>query len=358
MKERIIQLLFLFTICFNSFGTKTDIDYYDNNGLSYFLKENLQTEEVDFLIDKLRKVNITESDSKELLNNLINIVERYVYLDIIQYLPQPKENYFNIVDLVDKLKNVTKAERPIYDLFREINLIISEYQDNHFSFSYNRGILQGYKLSEMFFISPIKYQVTKNGIYGKLSDLYRLFDEELVNKIKEKENKIIVKINGIEPLEFIQRINKGFLQCKSPQDQFVLNMNNMDQMSLISYQFEKGDLNNILILYEDKTSLEYNYSIGFIQKNSEQFFNYFVEHFQQNPESYSKISEISKSFLEEKNQFLKANEQIRWDKEIKNKNGIGIKYRIDNNKQMNIIYQETFSFDNLEEILNVILIKN
>ena len=128
----------------------------------------------------------------------------------------------------------------------------------------------------------------------------------------------------------------------------------MDQMSLISYQFEKGDLNNILILYEDKTSLEYNYSIGFIQKNSEQFFNYFVEHFQQNLESYSKISEISKSFLEEKNQFLKANEQIRWDKEIKNKNGIGIKYRIDNNKQMNIIYQETFSFDNLEEIFNVI----
>ena len=155
MKERIIQLLFLFTICFNSFGTKTDIDYYDNNGLSYFLKENLQTEEVDFLIDKLRKVNITESDSKELLNNLINIVERYVYLDIIKYPSQPKENYFNIVDLVEKLKNVTTAERPIYGLFREINLIISEYQDNHFSFSYNRGILQGYKLSEMFFISPI-----------------------------------------------------------------------------------------------------------------------------------------------------------------------------------------------------------
>ena len=84
------------------------------------------------------------------MNNLINIVERYVYLDIIKYPSQPKENYFNIVDLVEKLKNVTTAERPIYGLFREINLIISEYQDNHFSFSYNRGILQGYKLSEMF----------------------------------------------------------------------------------------------------------------------------------------------------------------------------------------------------------------
>ena len=40
--------------------------------------------------------------------------------------------------------------------------------------------------------------------------------------------------------------------AKSPQAQFVLNINNMDQMNLMSYQFDKGDLNNILMLYEDE----------------------------------------------------------------------------------------------------------
>ena len=54
----------------------------------------------------------------------------------------------------------------------------------------------------------------------------------------------------------------------------------------------------------------------FVQKKWEILY-YFVGHFKQKPESYSKLSEISKSFLEEKNQPLKANEQIKWDKEIK-----------------------------------------
>ena len=36
----------------------------------------------------------------------------------------------------------------------------------------------------MFFTSPIEYQVTKNGIYGKSSYLSSLFDEDLINTIK------------------------------------------------------------------------------------------------------------------------------------------------------------------------------
>ena len=128
----------------------------------------------------------------------------------------------------------------------------------------------------------------------------------------------------------------------------------MDQMSLMSYQFEKGDLNNILILYEDESSLKFNYTMAFVQKKNEKFFNYFVEHFKQKPESYSKLSEISKSFLEEKSQLLKANEQIKWNKEIKNKNGQSIKCRIESDKQMNIIYQSTFSFDTDDEIFEAI----
>ena len=68
----------------------------------------------------------------------------------------------------------------------------------------------------MFFVSPIEYQVAKNGIYGKPSYLSTLFDEDLINTIKEKASKKIVKINNIEPLEFIKRINNEFVQCKSP----------------------------------------------------------------------------------------------------------------------------------------------
>ena len=349
-----ILLLFLLILCFNCLDTKTSIDSR-NLGLSDFIKGNFQAIEVDFIIEEIRKTKISESESKEIVNNLINIVERYVYLDIIKNPPQPKENYFNVVDLVERLKNVNTEERPVYDFFRDINLIISECQDNHFTFNYNKEILQGYKLEQIFFVSPIHYQITKNAIYGKPSDLFTLFDEEIINQIRQNQGKKIVKINDLEPLEFIQKINKGFRQCKSPQAQFVLNTNNMEQMSLSSYQFEKGDLNDITILYEDETYLKYNYTIGFAKKTNEQFYNYFAERTKPNPESYLTISQISKSFMKKSNLFMGTNEQIKWDKEINNENSQSIKCKIDTNKGMNVIYQETFSFEDMSSTINLLM---
>ena len=86
MKERILQISFLLILCFNSFDTQTDINSYQKI-ISNFLKENLQTIEIDFFIDEIRKTKISENDSKELVNNIINIVERYVYFDIIKNPP-------------------------------------------------------------------------------------------------------------------------------------------------------------------------------------------------------------------------------------------------------------------------------
>ena len=150
MEQKILQLLFVLILCFNFSDTKAVVDYLDL-GIENFIKENFKSSEIDYVIDEIRKVKISESDAKALVNNLINILERYVYLDIIKKPPQPKENYFNTVDLMEKLKNIDTKERPVYDLFRDINLIISECQDGHFTIDYNKEILNGYKLSEMFF---------------------------------------------------------------------------------------------------------------------------------------------------------------------------------------------------------------
>ena len=206
MEIKIIRILFLIILCLNYSYTKI-VSESLNAGIVNFIQENFQASDIDYTIEEIRKIKISESDAKTLVNNLINIVERYVYLDIIKNPPKPKENYFNTVDLVEKLKNVNTAERPIYDLYRDINLIISECQDIHFSFEYNKEILNGYKLEQIFFVSPVEYQITKNGIYGKPSYLYILFDADLINQIKSKEGKKITKINDVDPLEFIQKIN-------------------------------------------------------------------------------------------------------------------------------------------------------
>ena len=199
MELRLMQLLFVLVLNFNYSYTKDAVDSLDLV-LADFIKDNFKSSEVDKVIDEIRKVNISESDAKALVNNLINILERYVYLDIIKKPPQPKENYFNTVDLMEKLKNVSTKERPVYDIFRDIDLIISQCQDGHLYIDYNKEIFNGYKFRELTFISPIEYQITKNGVYNKPSYFSALFDENLINQIKEKEGKKIKTINDLEPL--------------------------------------------------------------------------------------------------------------------------------------------------------------
>ena len=353
MELRLMQLLFMLVLNFNYSYTKDAVDSLDLV-LADFIKDNFKSSEVDKVIDEIRKVNISESDAKALVNNLINILERYVYLDIIKKPPQPKENYFNTVDLMEKLKNVSTKERPVYDIFRDIDLIISQCQDGHLYIDYNKEIFNGYKFRELSFISPIEYQITKNGVYNKPSYFSALFDENLINQIKEKEGKKIKTINDLEPLEFIQKANKGFYQFKSPQAQFVSNMNDMVHFLLSTYQLEKEDLNEITILYEDSTQLKYYYKIGYPEKKNKQFFNYFVQHFKQYPENYLTIPDIVQSFMRKNHFFIEANEQIQWNKVITNKNGLSIKCKVDSNKHMNVIYQESFSFDDWQMVIDTL----
>ena len=354
MELKIIRLFCVLIFCFNYSLPKAAVDSLDL-GILDFIKENFQSADVDYTIEEIRKTKISSSNSRQLVDNLINIVERYVYLDIMKKPPQPKENYFNTVDLVEKLKHVNIAERPVYDLLRDINLIISQCQDGHFSIHYNKEILNGYKLNQMFFASPIEYEITKNAIYCNPSPLYSLFDEDLINQIKQKVGRKIMKINDLDPLDFIQKINKGFQQYKSPQAQFVSNANDMLQFDLSAYQFEKGELNDITILFDDSTDLKYNYTMGFAKKTNKQFFNYFAEHFKTNLESHRTIPDIAKSFLKKNSLFKEVNEQIKWDKEITNKDGQSIKCKIDSNGRINVIYQETFLFDNVNQAINTLM---
>ena len=127
MKGRNTYLILsiLYLLCFDSYETKAYFSSLDQE-VSDFMRNNLRLDPPDILIDQIRKTNITEEDSKELINNLKNIVERYVYLDILKNPPQPKENYHNIVDLIEELENVNTEERPLYDFVRDVNLIISK----------------------------------------------------------------------------------------------------------------------------------------------------------------------------------------------------------------------------------------
>ena len=71
--------------------------------------------------------------------------------------------------MIEELENVNTEERPLYDFVRDVNLIISKCQDQHFTLHCNRKISNDFSLMEMFFVSPIHYKITKNSVYSELS---------------------------------------------------------------------------------------------------------------------------------------------------------------------------------------------
>ena len=81
----------------------------------------------DFL-DKITKIEISEEESKNLISNLTQILERYVYLDISRNPPQPpgKDDYHNAVNLIKDLNEIKKDNRALYDFYREKKLVIYE----------------------------------------------------------------------------------------------------------------------------------------------------------------------------------------------------------------------------------------
>ena len=81
-----ILLSFLFQISLN------EIHIYDISQYIYAIKQ----------------IEITEEDSKNLINNLIYILERYVYLDILKSPPQPSDNnyYHNTIYLQYELTQI------------------------------------------------------------------------------------------------------------------------------------------------------------------------------------------------------------------------------------------------------------
>ena len=79
MEQKILQLLFVLVLNFNYSYTKDAVDSLDLV-LADFIKDNFKSSEVDKVIDEIRKVNISESDAKALVNNLINKYFRKICL--------------------------------------------------------------------------------------------------------------------------------------------------------------------------------------------------------------------------------------------------------------------------------------
>ena len=124
----------------------------------------------------VKSIEISESDSIKIINDLTKILERYVFLDIIKNPPQPpnKENYYNQVNLIEEIKLVKTGKRSFYEFYRDIRIIIDKCQDGHLRFYINENFEDFSFLRNSLLISPVFLYIEDKNVYSLANNNYPL----------------------------------------------------------------------------------------------------------------------------------------------------------------------------------------
>ena len=305
--------------------------------------------EVKEFFDIIKKVTITEEDSKKIIKSFKAICERYVYLDILKNPPQPKENYFNVVNLIDDLGKINTDTRPLYDFYRDVKMAINKCQDLHFDLFLLREFGSNMKLDNFLSISPVVFYVKDEDkkVHVAASRLSNLFDPNIVDIIEANAKNPVKSIKGTDPLDYIQNFNKQFCKLKSPNAQFTFNMNLHAGSSLINFPFVEEDLTNIKLEYTTGAVADVSYKI---YNSAEDKDNLSLKEYFHFPNDYNTSMNDIKiimpksplfSFIEKNNDNLK---EVKWDYIIENGN---LRCRVDTTNLVNVVFQNTFSLSDL-----------
>lgn len=317
------------------------------------LNQQINIYEISELFDKLEKVMIHENEIKDLISNLTQILERYVYIDISKYPPQPdgKDNYHNAVDLIKELNETNTDERPLYDFYRELKLIISKCQDLHLSINLKKEFEAGLSFLNTVVVAPYLFEIEGGKVYS-IAVNENVFsqtqkDMDMINSLKSIEGTPIESINGETPLEYIRNFNAGHRRLKSPQSQFVLNQRIISMIELINFPFEKSHLTNIKIKYDGGLELNTYYkaiNVNDATKTESFLSQYFI--LPKKHEPFNLNMPLPRNFLfKAKRQVNRRLDEIKWDREIEDGQ---LKCRVDEQNKVNVIYQSSFYPSDIE----------
>ena len=317
-----------------------------------------QNSKFDYLLDE----EIEESKCKDIIKNIKDLLDIYVFSDIAKNPPKINgENYHHEkIDLKKELGNIVTSDRKFYEFYQDIIRILGVVKDLHFSiFAFQtpnkNRIYQCPVLPFNFIIKEynkdFRIFIEKNNYYKDIN-----IDDNIRKFIDRHLNIPLKTINNIDPFDYIQNWSK-YNSVKNPHAQFTNIIKtisgfyltiyplNFSEISLNDYEFEDNQLLRIPYLIKDS-----------LYKNNIEFQNYFSNIIKSNEKNVDvplidKIDEkflIFKGLKKELKSELQAN--IKWDQDItyiegKAPNLKFIKCKIDKDKKVNVIYQNSFLFE-------------
>ena len=255
----------------------------------------------DDIVNKINEIKYLEQDYLNIISNITELLDYYVYLDIAKNPPHNLKK----VDLIKEIKSINITNIKLYDFYLNISNILFSVLDAHLRISFKQ-------FNNYEYYSPVYYFTkTENNINYLFLDinpdnyLNIPFDKKLISNIKKNKKYKIIKINEQDPYDYIQNFGKKIF--KSDHAQYTYNINKYIRYGNFSdYPFIKKDLENITITFENNESISFDYKIIY-NKNK----NYKI---------------ISPKY------------NLKWTSNYENK----IKYKLDKDKKVNVIYQSSF----------------
>ena len=339
---------------------KVNITYYYNKNPIDDLYEELDKEYIDNVI-----------------SNLTSIINAYAYTEIAQNPPQPEglPNYnHDPIDIIGSLNNMTREGRKFYEFYREMREILGSVRDLHFRI-FGGSTPSGIKLNQITACLPFKFYVEKDEKDDKVKMYVKyyeecgaFFSEKERDFVKEKsDNKTALKsINNEDPFDYIQKWGRIYRGNKSPHAHFTLMKTVIyafyirlypytpEELSM-TFEFEaneKGKENDVINLdYFIFVPNVQNMKLfhGFDNFNKNDFDTFFENELKKNknnviePNIFEMIHKykVFKGIIKETSKAKST--VIDWKYKTPEENGI--RCRVDEENQVNVFVQESFSIE-------------
>ena len=282
-------------------------------------------EDTQYPISELYQ-EVTPEYMKEVIQNLITLVDSFVFTDILKNPPKPyNEDKVNIISELEKL--IDNKNKPFYEFYRDIKLTLSKTRDANLDIlgeqvPLSKGI---YNFEDYRMCLPFRFYLDYNDkketkIYIKEYEFCsKYYDKTVIETINKYKNISLEKINDTDAFEYIHNFSQEFYNLKNRDNQFFIMMDSIPDNTLVFQPLSYQQLNYM--------KLKFN--------NSEEFETHF---------------HLLKSKVEESNDIkeeIKEN-QINWN--ITSPNG-EMKCRVDETNKLNVIFFKSFYVEKEEDSL-------
>ncbi|MCQ2816157.1 MAG: hypothetical protein MJ252_02715 [archaeon] len=330
------------------------------------------------IIETINTWSVPDNFYTNLTDNLIEVLDRYVFLDILKNPIQPFEGYHTKVDLLEELKNLGSATyEDFYPFYQSLRSLTNLAHDAHFNTKFtclpNPQVVK-LNLTDLRMIQPLDYKIKKENnainVYAKVTktsyinetDLTEIFGKELIEQIKSKEGQIIESISDKDPVTYIAEFGKRFNPLRNSHASFSYVYNRMNGMTISSFPMDANELEDIVIKYKDGSEITFSFTIiltksllSMIERKNKDFnseeFSEFLRKEEKETKSEVNILEALDKFYKTKSPknkvFVnkKLKEPIKW--EYVGEEG-KLKCRIDSTNKVNVYYQNSFSFNDMD----------